>query len=420
MRGLHLILFLLVWVAVAGGSTVVERKIENGVTILVKETEGKGIVSGVVFFRGGQRGEEKPGVTNLLFTVMLKGSEKFPTSYDVSLPFEKYGGYIYSSSADDFSEIGFSTKVEGLEEALSVIEDVVKNPLLREEDIEREKRNTLVAIRSKRERGMEFAMENLRRLTYRGTPYETSTLGTEESVASIKREDLIKRLEEVRRGGNIVVSVVGDVKAEEVIPKLERIFKDIPPGSIEEEEIRNPIEEEKVLRIKREGTQATILCAFNAPDKDTKDYFTFKVLASALGDGMTSKLFIELREKRGYAYATYAFYPTRFHSPRLFAYIGTSPEKKEEALKDLLSLVKDPDLTEEDVKIAKNKIVGDFLLDHQTRIRQAWYLGFYEVMGFGWRMDEEYTERIKGVTLEEVKEAVKKYLNRYHCVVVEP
>ncbi len=415
-----IIFLVLLLISFAGGEAVVEKRLENGVTILVKETEGKGIVSGVVFFKGGQRGEEKPGVTHLLFTVLLKGSEKFPTSYDVSLPFEKYGGYIYSSSADDFSEIGFSTKVEGLEEALSVIEDVIKNPLLREEDIEREKKNTLVAIRSKRERGMEFAMENLRKVTYKGTPYETSPLGTEESVVSIKREDLIKRLEEVRRGGNIVVSVVGDVEAEEVIPKLERIFKDIPPGSIEEEEIKNPVEEEKVLRIKREGTQATILCAFNAPDKDTKDYFTFKVLASALGDGMTSKLFIELREKRGYAYATYAFYPTRFHSPRFFAYIGTSPEKKEEALRDLLSLVREPDLTEEDVRIAKNKIVGDFLLDHQTRIRQAWYLGFYEVMGFGWRMDEEYTEKIKGVTLEEVKEAVKKYLNRYHCVVVEP
>ena len=415
-----IIFLVLLLISFAGGEAVVEKRLENGVTILVKETEGKGIVSGVVFFKGGQRGEEKPGVTHLLFTVLLKGSEKFPTSYDVSLPFEKYGGYIYSSSADDFSEIGFSTKVEGLEEALSVIEDVIKNPLLREEDIEREKKNTLVAIKSKRERGMEFAMENLRKVTYKGTPYETSPLGTEESVASIKREDLIKRLEEVRRGGNIVVSVVGDVEAEEVIPKLERIFKDIPPGTFEEEEIRNPVEEEKVLRIKREGTQATILCAFNAPDKDTKDYFTFKVLASALGDGMTSKLFIELREKRGYAYATYAFYPTRFHSPRFFAYIGTSPEKKEEALRDLLSLVREPDLTEEDVKIAKNKIVGDFLLDHQTRIRQAWYLGFYEVMGFGWRMDEEYTEKIKGVTLEEVKEAVKKYLNRYHCVVVEP
>jgi predicted Zn-dependent peptidase len=419
MRPLLFLLLMLV-LTNAGGGAVTERVLDNGVKILVKETKGRGIVSGVVFFRGGQRGEDKEGVTHLLFTLLLKGSKGFPSSYEVSLPFEKYGGYVYSSSADDFSEIGFSTKVEGLEEALRVLEDVIKNPLLREEDLLREKRNTLVAIRSKRERGMEFALEHLRRLTYRGTPYETSPLGTEESVKSIKREDLLRRLEQIRKGGNVVVSIVGDVEAEKVIQKVADIFKDLPPGGLEEEEILNPIKEEKVIRVKREGTQATILCAFNGPPRLSEDYFVFKVLASVLGDGMTSKLFVELRERKGYAYATYAFYPTRFHSPRLFAYIGTSPEKKEDALRDLIALVKDPDITEEEVEIAKNKIVGDFLLDHQTRLRQAWYLGFYEVMGLGWRMDQEYPERIREVTAEEVRLAVRRYLNLYHCVVVEP
>lgn len=414
------LLLLITALAGLGGAEVVERTLDNGVKILVKETKGKGIVSGVIFFRGGQRGEKNPGVTNLLFTLLLKGSKGYPSSYEVSLPFERYGGYIYSSSADDFSEIGFATKVEGFDEAIKVIEDVIKNPLLREEDIEREKRNTLVAIRSKRERGMEFAMEHLRRVTYRGTPYETSPLGTEESVKEITREDLMRRLGQLRRGGNIVVSIVGDMDAEEVLRLVSEAFKDIPPGRIDEEESLNPIEEDKVVRVKREGTQATILCAFNAPPKDSSDYFAFKVLASILGDGMTSKLFLELRERKGYAYATYAFYPTRYLSPRLFAYIGTSPEKKGNALRDMIALVREPRITEEDVEIAKNKIIGDFLLDHQTRIRQAWYLGFYEVMGLGWRMDQEYPERIRGVTLEEVRSAIKRYVNRYHCVVVEP
>ncbi len=419
MKAVLLLLALVILVS-TGGSVVVEHRLDNGVRIIVKETKGKGIVSGVVFFKGGQKGEEKAGVTHLLFTLLLKGSKRFPSSYEVSLPFEKYGGYIYSSSADDFSEIGFSTKVEGLDEALEVLEDVIKNPLLREEDLERERKNAIIAIRSKRERGMEFAMEHLRRLTYKGTPYETSPLGTEESVKGITREDLLKRLDQIRRGGNIVVSVVGDLEAEEVIERISSIFEDLPPGGLAEEGILNPIKEDKVVRVKREGTQATILCAFNGPPKDSEDYFAFKVLASVLGDGMTSKLFAELREKRGYAYATYAFYPTRVHSPRLFAYIGTSPEKKEEALRDLIAIIRNSDITEEDVDIAKNKIVGDFLLDHQTRIRQAWYLGFYEVMGLGWRMDAEYPDRIREVTLEEVKAVAKEYINRYHCVVVEP
>ena len=419
MPGLFLLLALAFSLAF-GGAGVVEKVLPNGVKLIVKETKGKGIVSGVVFFRGGQHGEKKKGETHLLFTLLLKGSEKYPSSYDISLPFENYGGYIYSSSGDDFSEIGFATRVEGLEKGLDVIKDVIERPLFREEDIEREKKNTIVSIRSKRERGMELAMENLRKLTYKGTPYENSPLGTEESVKEIGRDDLIRRLSELRRGGNMVVSIVGDVEAQKVLELLERTFSDIEKGLISLREEENPINESEIVRVKREGTQATILCAFNAPPRTSEDYFTFKVLSSALGDGMTSILFRELREKRGYAYATYAFYPTRISSPRLFSYIGTSPEKKEEALKDMVSLIRDPELTDEDVELAKRKIVGDFLLDHQTRLRQAWYLGFYEVMGLGWRMDEEFPKRIEDVTTEEVRKAVSKYIDPYHCVVVEP
>lgn len=403
-----------------GGVQVKEIDLSNGVKVLYKETKGKGIVSGVIFFRGGQNGENIPGETHLLFTLLLKGSKGYPTSYEISFPFERYGGYIYSSSSDDFSEIGFTTKVEGFKEALNVLSDVIESPLLRKEDLERERKNTLIAIKSKRERGMEFAMENLRKLTYRGTPYETSPLGTEESVGKIRKEDLIRRLEELRRGENIVISVVGDMPAEEAIPLIEEAFSSLPKGKLNVKEMENKIEKEEILRVKREGTQATILCAFNAPSRKSKDYFTFKVLSSALGEGMTSKLFKELREKKGYAYATYAFYPTRLSSPRLFAYIGTSPEKREDALKDLIKVVKNPKLKEEDVEIARRKIVGDFFLDHQTRLRQAWYLGFYEVMGLGWRMDEEFPKRIEGVTLEDLEEAIAKYIDKYHCVVVEP
>ncbi|RLJ70285.1 putative Zn-dependent peptidase [Hydrogenivirga caldilitoris] len=419
MTRLLILLFAIVGFAV-GGSNVVEKTLPNGVTLIVKETKGKGIVSAVIFFKGGQYGEKLKGETHLLLTLLIKGSKNYPSSYDVSLPFESQGGYIYTSSGDDFSELGFSTRAEKLEEALKVVRDVIENPLLKEEDIEREKKNTLVAIRSKRERGMEFAMEHMRKLTYRGTPYETTPLGTEESVSAVSREDLLRRLEELRKGGNIVVSLVGDIHKGKALKLLEETFYNLKPGVMSIEEKDNPITKEEVVRVKREGTQATILCALNAPQKGTADYYSFKVLTSALGDGMTSKLFVELREKKGYAYATYAFYPTKLSSPRLFAYIGTSPEKKENALEDLLRVVRNPKLTEEDIELAKNKIVGDFLLDHQTRLRQAWYLGFYEVMGLGWETDKSYPERIRKVSLKDVEKSVEKYINKYHCVVVEP
>jgi len=248
--GLALILLLLI-TAAYGGAQVVEKTLPNGVKILFKETRGRGIVSGVLFFRGGKHGEVVRGETNLLFTLLLKGSKRFPSSYEVSLPFERFGGYIYTSSGDDFSEIGFSTKREGIREAVEVLRDILTSPLLREADLEREKQNTIVAIRSKRERGMEFAMENLRGLTYRDTPYETSPLGTEEDVAALRREDLLRRMKEVVRGGNLVISIAGDVKIGEILPILEEAFADL---------LRQPFCAPSTLRTERERTTSSSRC----------------------------------------------------------------------------------------------------------------------------------------------------------------
>ena len=402
-----------------GGAKVEEHTLSNGVKLIIKETKGKGIVSGVIFIKSGTHGEDKRGLTSLTASLLTKGTKSFD-SYQIASTFEDYGGSIYASAADDYVEIGFSTKVEGLHKALAVIKSILTEPLFSEQDLQREKRNALQAIRSRRERGHELAMDHLRRLTYRGSNYEVGPLGLEEDVKEIKREDLLKRWQEILKAENIVVSLVGDFDKESIMGELRKAFEGLPGGRYQLRIKDVPMERDLLERVKRPGSQATVLCAFDAPPFLSEEYFAFKVLDALLGDGMTSKLFKELREKKGYAYAVYSTYPTRLSSPRLIAYIGTSPEKKEDALEDLIRVIKNVEITPEDVELAKNKIVGDFLLAHQTRLRQAWYLGFFEIMGFGWRMDEEYPERIRSVSLEQVKKVKEKYLKIHHCTVVEP
>ncbi|MEJ5339239.1 MAG: M16 family metallopeptidase [Aquificaceae bacterium] len=414
-----IILLLLLFSFSSGGAKVQEYTLENGVKLIIKETKGRGIVSGVIFIKSGTHGEYKRGLTNLTATLLTKGTKSYD-AYQVASAFEDYGGSIYASTGDDYVEIGFSTKVDGLEKGLKVIKSMLLEPLFSQEDLERERQNALQAIKSRRERGHELAMDALRRLTYRGSNYQVVPLGLEEDIKAISREDVIKRWHEVLKSRNMVVALVGDFKGEEVLPLLKEVFSAIPEGAYWINPTDVPMKEDLLERVKRPGSQATVFCAFDAPEFRGEEYFAFKVLDSVLGDGMTSKLFKELREKRGYAYAVYSTYPTRLASPRLIAYIGTSPEKREDALRDMVEVVKKADIKPEDVELAKNKIIGDFLLAHQTRARQAWYLGFFEVMGFGWKADEEYPERIKAVRFEDVQKLREKYLKIHHCVVVEP
>jgi len=148
-----------------------------------------------------------------------------------------------------------------------------------------------------------------------------------------------------------------------------------------------------------------------------------KVLNGIAGSGFTSRLFQELREKRGLAYAVGSFFPTRVNMGRLIAYIGTAPEKTEESLKGIREVLKGigKGVTDEELKTAKEKIIGNFLLEHQTRAKQSWYLGWFETIGLGYEMDQKYPEYINKVTKSDITETWKRYIPEGNiCVIVRP
>jgi zinc protease len=400
---------------------VIKETLPNGVTILIKPTKGWGIIALHTFFRGGIVDETAPGTTFLTNLLLVKGSKNF-TKEQIAETFEDYGGGIGTSTGDEYSEIEVLTKVEGLKKGLDVLRDILLNPTFPEEDLEREKKNVITAIRSKKEHPFRFAYSELKKLTFAGTPYERDTLGDEESVEKITRKDIQNRWNELLKGGRIVVSLVGDIEdTKKTLQMLRETFKDIPSGEFEYPKYTKRVDKNELKTLKREGSQATVICAFNAPEYKSEDYFAGKVFNAVLGEGFTSLLFRELREKRGYAYATTSFYPTRVNMPRIFTYIGTSPEKAQNALKDMLEVTTSYPFGEEDVQIAKRKIIGDWLMDHQTRSRQAWYLGWFETIGLGCETDKIFVQKIKDVPLEEVKKIREKYIDSFHhCVLVSP
>jgi len=400
---------------------VIKEVLPNGVTLLVKPTKGWGIVAIHTFIRGGIVDETLPGITNLTTYLLIKGSKHF-SKEQIAETFEDYGGGIGTSTADEYSEVEILTKVEGLDRGLTVLRDLLLEPTFPEEDLEREKRNVITAIRSKKEHPFRFAYSELKKLTFGGTPYERDTLGEENSVKKITRRDVENRWKELLRGGRFVVSLVGDIDdVNKTLERLKETFKDIPQGGFEYPKFQKRVEKNELKTLKREGSQATIVCAFNAPEYNTDHYWAGKVFNAVLGDGFTSLLFRELREKRGYAYATTSFYPTRVNMPRLFTYIGTAPEKAQNALKDMLEVTTSYPFGEEEVEIAKKKIIGDWLMDHQTRSRQAWYLGWFETIGLGYETDRLFVQRIKETPFGEVKKIRERYIDHlHHCVVVSP
>ncbi len=378
---------------------VLFKKLKNKARIIKKETQGQSdIVGGVIILKGGQIKETKRGLTNILYSLITKRTKKY-NSKEIGEPFEDCGGTIGSFCSSDFGSIEFATKIKNLDKALERIKSILEEPFFEEDLLKVQKNKSIMEIRSKKENPFEFAFNELRKITYKGTPYESSVLGEEKDIEEISISD--KKID-IEKLENLLSGIISE-KPITINPK------------------NNIIKDTQKIKIKREGEQSTIIYAFNAPSiKNKNEYFGFKVLSSYLGGGMSSLFFRELREKKGYAYATSAFYEPKFYASRLFCYIGTSKEKTEKAASDMLSIVENLKFDNRLVKLTKNRVIGSYFLSKQTKISIASSLAGFEILGFSYKTDENYKDYIEKVDIDLLNYLKDKYINHYNCVIVEP
>src|SRR5207247_2234550 len=189
---------------------------------------------------------------------------------------------------------------------------------------------------NRRDQPFQFSYDTLLARLFPGHPYGVHVLGRDEVVARVDREALLAHYRRFYRGGRMVVSVSGDVRTSEVEAEVRRLFAGVPPGD-GGSDIPFPAAVAALERsvLTRPAAQAQILMGFLAPPIGHPDYAAVKVLQTALGGGMSGRLFGELRDRQGLAYSTGAMFPSRISQGFLVAYIGTAPsnaQRSEEAM----------------------------------------------------------------------------------------
>ncbi|MGK7937058.1 MAG: M16 family metallopeptidase, partial [Xenococcaceae cyanobacterium] len=155
----------------------------------------------------------------------------------------------------------------------------------------------------------------------------------------------------------------------------------------------------------------------------SEDYPVLKLISTYLGNGLSSRLFVELREKRGLAYDVSAFYPNRLDIAPFVSYIGTAPENTEIAMVGLQTEIErlaEVELTESELQGAKNKLLGQYALGKQTNSEIAQILGWYESLGLGIEFDRLFQEYVAQVTSEQIHKVVNSYLTKPYISKVGP
>ncbi|OMH40099.1 M16 family metallopeptidase [Desulfurobacterium indicum] len=395
-------------------------KVSGNVEAIINPVDSLDITSVVIFSENGSVTDGKlAGLTNLSLHVGLKRSLT-KTTKEIAFLTEPFGSAIVPDTGKDFSTISFQITSNGFPVFVDILSELIEKPAFLEEDFVIEKETALAAIRARLESAFSFGYEEFNLFTYKNTPYENLPTGTMKTVVPITLKDLKERYEKFFRESRFIISIAGK------IPKnVDKILSTLPitGGESKNLSFKTPIEKSENISLCRKGsTQTFIIRGYEAPSVNNwKKYVSYKLLNTVVGDGFNSILFQELREKQGLAYSTGSFFPTLKNPGRFVIYIGTSPEKEEQALKEIDNLIQNlPSLINtQNLERAKNYLKGTYLLDHEKRLRKAWYSGWWAILTGTPEKDSNYIEAIESLTINDVKEAAEELSKKtYHQVIV--
>ncbi|NET37662.1 MAG: insulinase family protein, partial [Cyanothece sp. SIO1E1] len=260
---------------------------------------------------------------------------------------------------------------------------------------------------------------------YQDHPYALSGLGTEATVASLSREILQHYHQTYYRPDNMVVSLAGRINSEEAVALVQQMFGDwqAPTTPLPTAFLPTVTPEPNQVIKAQETQQSIVMLGYLAAPAKSDDYPTLKLLSTYLGNGLSSRLFTELREKRGLAYEVSAFYPTRLATSQFVAYMGTAPHNTAIALEGLqheLERLCAVPLTANELQATQNKMLGQYALGKQTNAQLAQIAGWYETIGVGIDFDQHFQAAIADVSLEQAQAVANRYFQSPYISLLGP
>ncbi len=398
--------------------------LNNGIVVLVTENPAADIIAARIFIRAGScyENQEQAGLAHLLSAVLTKGCEGL-SSLEIAEQVESVGASLGADTATDYFLLSLKTVTSDFAEILSLAGRILRSPTFPETQVELERRIALQDIRSQQEQPFTIAFDQLRDAMYQNHPYARSVLGSEATMSRLTRKDLVQYHQTYFRPDHVVISIAGRITPENAIALVEGIFGDWQHATQPLEKLDLPeLNVKPQIKIKPQHTQQSIvMLGYLGPSVLSADYAALKLLSTYLGNGLSSRLFVELREKRGLAYEVSAFYPTRLFPASFVVYMGTAPENTQLALFGLqteVDLLSTAQLEEDALQAAKNKILGQYALGKQTNAQIAQMYGWYEILGLGIDFDRNFQETIASVTALDAMTAASRYLREPYVSLV--
>jgi len=389
-------------------------ELPNRLRVITVPMEGISSATVLVLVGAGSRYESKnkAGLSHFLEHMIFKGTQKRPTAFEISSLVDSVGAENNAYTSKD--QTGFYIKVDQkhLELAFDVLSDTLLNSLFKTEEIDRE-RGTIIEEINMYEDTPRFKIDDVfYELLYDQTPLGWSVAGYKETVANIKRKDFLDYTQRFYHGQNMVLAVAGRVNSQDVQTLAEKYFGAFSRGErLLPQKIVLAQNQPRVKLFQKKTDQAHLYLGFPAFSFSDPDRYVLNVLHAILGGGMSSRLFIEVRERRGLAYYVHTNVDL-FEDTGVFnVAAGLNLNKIDEAVKIVLAeleKIKAGEIKESELARAKEFLQGRMTLSLESSRAMADWYAERELLQGKIETPPEFFKQVEKVTLQDLQRVAKR------------
>jgi zinc protease len=404
--------------------TAYETVLPNGLELVVVEDKRLPLVSYRLAFRKGDAHDpaDVPGLMDMMTGLLTEGT-KSRTSREIADETARLGAVLQAGANSDYTTVAASSLSSFGEEILALMAEVALTPVFPENEVDLARQNTKESLKQQRAQPSFLASEMVARVMFGKHPYHV-TSPTPESVDATTRERLVEFHRSVFIPNNAVLFVIGDVKQGDIQRQVEALFGDWQPGNVGRNQFPAPpkLTSRTAYIVDRPGSaQANIVIANAGLVRTSPDYFPMLVTHTVLGANASSRLFMNLREEKGYTYGAYSSLDARRLAGTFRATAEVRTPVAGDSLKEFfyeLERIRTALVSQKEIDDAKSYLTGVFPIRLETQ--EGLIDQLVQIKMFGLPQDylETYRQNVQAVTIDQVQEAAVKYVTPDSSAIV--
>lgn len=407
----------------AARATPIRRHVmRNGMRVLVNESPQEDIVALELLIQVGCNDEntQVEGMGQIIQELLTRRVSETPEGRD---RIEDAAAQFRVTPEMDFVRISMVSTLEDFPGLLSALADALKNRNISEAELEKVRKHLIENLDSN-PGALGQLYEIFRQTFYRYHPYKRNGKAAEGVIERIRPHQVAEFMDQFYVANRMVVSLSGRVDRNEAVKMVEDRFSTLPQREVKVLEVSwDPKPTEKEVFLTGGGQLGWLFVGYPSPPAPSRDWAAMRLINSIMGEGLSSRLFTEIREKRSLCYELGSMYPMLKGPSHLLVYTVTKPEQVWPARKQLLAeieRIKREPVSKQELEENRRKVIGTYYQERETNQGRAYQAAQAELLGLGYEFDSQFMRLIESVTPADIQEVAQRYLDNATLIIARP